>query len=154
MENLIFVILCLLSIINIKLKGVNNYFDDYMDLKNTNKIKGIFVWMIILSHYRRYYKTKNKYIYRIILNCIGQKMVSLFLFYSGFGIYESLKNKGNKYIKTLPRKIIILFIKTQIIILFFLINNFILGIEIKLKKYFLSIIFKSSIGNSNWFSFR
>jgi fucose 4-O-acetylase-like acetyltransferase len=153
MEDLIFLILCLLSIINLRLKGFNNFFVDYMELKNTNNIKGVFVWMIILSHYSRYYETKNKYIYRIILNCIGQKMVSLFLFYSGFGIYESIKSKGIQYIKTLPKKIIILFIKTQIIILIFYFNNLLLGIKTELKEYFLSIIFKSSIGNSNWFAF-
>ena len=153
MENLIFLIFCFLSVINVKIKGSNNYFTDYMDLNNTNKIKGIFVWMIILSHYKGYYKTNQNYLSRIILNYIGQKMVSMFLFYSGFGIYESIKTKGNNYVKTIPRKIIILFIKTQIIILLFLINNLLLGIKINLKNYLLSIVFFSNIGNSNWFSF-
>jgi len=153
MEDLIFLIFCLLSIIDIKIKGFNQYFNDYMELKNTNAIKGIFVWMIVLSHYRGYYKSNKIYIYRTILNYLGQKMVSLFLFYSGFGIYESIKNKGIKYIRTLPRKIIILFIKTQIIIFIFFLNNLLLGIKTKLKNYFLSIIFISSIGNSNWFAF-
>lgn len=152
MENLIFFILCLLSIINVKIKGFNNYFEDYMDLKYTNNIKGIFVWMIILTHYTGYYKTKQIYIYRIILGCFGQKIVSLFLFYSGFGIYESIKSKGSKYIKTLPIKILILFTKTQIIILIFFFSNLLLGQKTTLKNYLLSIILKSNLGNSNWFA--
>lgn len=59
MENLIFFILFLLSIININVEGNNNFYYDYMELKNTNSIKGIFVWMIILSHYKSYYKQKK-----------------------------------------------------------------------------------------------
>ena len=80
-------------------------------------------------------------------------MVSMFLFYSSFGIYESIKNKGINYVKTLPKKGIILFIKTEIIILIFLLSNLLLGIKTTLYNYFLSIIFKSSLGNSNWFAF-
>ena len=153
MENLIFFILFLLSIINVNVKGNNNFYYDYMELKNTNSIKGIFVWMIILSHYQNYYKNKEKYLYRIILKCFGQKMVSLFLFYSGFGIFESIKKKGKKYVKSLINKANVLFIKSQIILIFFLLNNLFLGIKITLKNYFLSIIFKKNIGNSYWFAF-
>ena len=153
MEDLIFLILCLICIVNIKFKGINEFFSDYMNYKNTSQIKGIFVWMIILYHNRNYFKSKKIYIYYSILNCIGQKMVSLFLFYSGFGIYESINHKGINYVKTLPNKAIIIFIKSQIIIFIFLITNFVLGIKVTLSKYFLSMIFKSSIGNSNWFAF-
>lgn len=153
MEDLIFLILCLLSIININLKGFNNFYYDYLDLKNSNYIKGIFVWMIILYHYRTYHRTNKEYIYNIILNYVGQKMVSLFLFYSGFGINQSIKIKGIIYVKTLPKKGTIIFIKSQIIILMYLLTNLILGIKTNLNNYFLSVIFKSHIGNSNWFAF-
>ena len=80
-------------------------------------------------------------------------MVSLFLFYSGYGIIESLKKKGYNYIIQLPKKSLILFIKFQIILLIFLFNNMILGKPFIFKKYALSIIFKQSLGNSNWFAF-
>ena len=153
MEDMIFVILFLLSFININIKGINIFFYDYMELKNTNSVKGIFVWLIILSHYRNYYVTKNHYIYRKILNCLGQKMVSLFLFYSGFGIYYSHKKKGIHYTKTLPIKGFIIFIKSQLIIIIFFITNLSLGIKTTLNNYLLSMIFKSNIGNSDWFAF-
>ena len=153
MEDLVFIILCLISIVNIKFKGINEFFFDYMNLKNTSQIKGIFVWIIVLYHYRTYFKINKKYIYNYILNCVGQKMVSMFLFYSGFGIYESINNKGVNYVKTLPVKGIILFIKSQIIIIIYLVTNILLRIKISLYKYCLSVIFKSSLGNSNWFAF-
>lgn len=153
MEDIIFIIFCLLSIINIKIKGLNDFFYDYMNLDNTSYIKGIFVWMIILSHIKSYYKRKTKYKYIRILKYFGQKMVSLFLFYSGYGISESIDKKGVTYVKTLPKKGIILYIKFQIILFIFFLNNLILGIKINIKKYFLSMIFKNNIGNSNWFAF-
>ena len=153
MENLNFFIFCLLSIINITIKGNNNFFKDYMALENTSPIKGIFVWLIIMSHYRGYYKTTQIYICRKILSYFGQKMVSLFLFYSGYGIIESIKKKGINYAKTLPIKSLILFIKYQLILLIFLLNNILLGKKLNFKNYFLSVIFKQSIGNSNWFAY-
>jgi peptidoglycan/LPS O-acetylase OafA/YrhL len=59
----------------------------------------------------------------------------------------------DKYISTLPKKGNILFIKFQLILIIFLTNNIICGIKINLKQYLLSMIFKSCIGNSNWFAF-
>ena len=46
-----------------------------------------------------------------------------------------------------------MFIKSQIIIFIYLISNLLLGIKTNIYRYFLSIIFKSSMGNSNWFSY-
>ena len=124
-----------------------------MNLENTSSIKGIFVWMIILSHNKSYYKINYNYLYIKILNCLKQKIVSLFFFYSGYGILESIKKKGLKYPESLPKKAIILFIKFQLILLLFIINNLLLGIKMSVNQYLLSIIFIGSIGNSNWFAY-
>ena len=153
MEDLIYLILIILSIININIKCGNQYFNDYMDLENTNNVKGIFVWMIFFRHsYDYYYKDPRK-ISNIIDISLEQNIVSLFLFYSGYGIYKSFSNKGKKYIKTLPIKSTILFIKTQIILFLFLLNNKFLHKKISFKEYFYAVILKKSIGNSYWFSF-
>ena len=101
MENIPFLIFSLLSINNASLKGHNDYFSDYIDLNNTFSVKGIFVWIIFFRHYIQYYNRKSRYTYEKILSCFGQKIVSMFLFYSGYGIYESFKKKGNKYSKSL-----------------------------------------------------
>ena len=58
MIDLVYMILSLLSILNIKIKGLNTFFEDYMDLNNTNAIKGIFVWMIFIRHFIEYCKEK------------------------------------------------------------------------------------------------
>jgi len=153
MMDYFFFMLCLLSIINSKIKGYDQFFIDYMNIENTNCIRGIFVWLIIFLHKTPYGVEKN-YLYKIILKFLGQKVVSMFFYYSGFGIYESIKKKGYNYIKFLPIKGIILFIKFQIILLIFLITNiYILNNKITLKRYLLSCVFISAIGNSNWFAF-
>ena len=119
MQDLFFIFFCFLSIINIIIKGSDNFFDDYMELDNTNciiaftqtlwktqnlimvkqlikvtshyiaqSVKGIFVWLILFCHKRSYGNNKY-YIYLIIIGKLGQKVVSMFLFYSSFGICES-----------------------------------------------------------------
>ena len=129
---------------------LNSFFDDYINLKNTNCIRGIFVWMIFFRHFREYCITK-KGISLLIDASFGQNIVSLFLFYSGFGINESFKIKGLQYIKTLPIKSLVLIVKAEIILIIFLFNNIFLGIKVSLKSYLKAIIFKSGIGNSYWF---
>lgn len=155
MVDIIYFILCLLSFINVNIKGLNSFFYDYMDLNSTKYIKGIFVWMIFFRHSTEYFVIKNinNNISIKIDKAFKQNLVSLFLFYSGYGIYESFKKKGNNYIKTLPIKSCIIFIKSQIILIFFLCNNLILGIKVDFKSYLRAIIFKKGIGNSYWFVF-
>ena len=117
-----FFIFCFLSILNLRVKGLDDFFNDYMKLDNTSSIKGIFVWLIIFCHKIKYGINKN-YLFKKIVRNLGQKVVSMFLFYSGFGIYESIKTKGSIYVKTLPYKAVIIFLKSQIIILMFLGTN-------------------------------
>lgn len=98
-----------MNLINSNIKCGNQFFNDYMDLEDTNNVKGIFVWMIFFRHsYDYYYKNPIK----ISNASLEQNIVSLFLFYSGYDIYKSFSKKGKKYIKTLPIKSTILFIKT------------------------------------------
>ena len=148
-----FFIFFFLSVFNIKIKGSDGFFLDYMELENTNSIRGIFVWLIIFCHKTKYGVDKNYY-FKTIIHYLGQQVVAVFFFYSGFGIFESLKKKGNLYSKTLPQKACILFIKFQLILLIFLVANIlVLNNKIRLKKYLESIIFRNSLGNSNWFAF-
>jgi len=152
MEDVIFLVLTFLSLINANIKCGNKFFTDYMDLENTSNVKGIFVWMIIFRHSTGYYYRNPNKASIIIDNSLQQNIVSLFLFYSGYGIYKSFSKKGINYIKTLPIKSIILFIKTQLILLLFLLTNKILHKKITLKDYFYAAILKKSIGNSYWFA--
>ena len=153
MENIPFLIFSLLSINNASLKGHNDFFTDYIDLKNTFSVKGIFVWLIIFKHHYGYFKRKKMFIYEIIIKHMDQGVVSMFLFYSGYGIYESIKKKGNKYSKSLLTKSLIIFIKSELMILIYVLRSIIYRKEITIKDYILSAIFFSKIDNDIWFTY-
>lgn len=46
MEDIAFFIFFLLAINNMGLKGYNNFYKDYLDLKHTSSVRGIFVMLI------------------------------------------------------------------------------------------------------------
>lgn len=69
-------------------------------------IKGIFVFIVVLSHARSYFpilEAPQGAFYREFLNFFGQLMVVVFLMYSGYGVWLAIKNKDG-YIKTIPTK--------------------------------------------------
>ena len=59
MFDIIYMMLIFVSFINIKINGLNCFFDDYIDLKNTSCVRGIFVWMIFFRHFKEYCIIKN-----------------------------------------------------------------------------------------------
>lgn len=78
---------------------------DYMSKRMTNSIKGIFICLVFLSHISKCADFSHPILdrpYRIFQGVTGQCIVTLFLFYSGFGIMESVKKGGVAYIRKLP----------------------------------------------------
>ena len=119
-------------------------------------IKGIFAVLIFLSHAKSYINVNSVSYSKIFLfqnSFLGQLIVPIFFFYSGFGIMESFKKKPN-YFQTFPKK---RFLKTllnfDIAICLFLIMNLILDRSYSIKDILFSFVGWSSIGNSNWFIF-
>lgn len=84
----------------------NHFNTNYLSIENTNVIKGIFVILVIFSHSSQYINLNSVYdsAYTSFMKFMGQMIVSVFLFYSGYGIMESLKKKKFSYIKTIPTK--------------------------------------------------
>ena len=94
-------IIILIVYILISFYGIRKQDDKeaYLSKEATSNIKGIFTIMILLSHFRGYVDISSGSIYVKFINFFGQLMVTMFLFYSGFGIMESLAKKKN-YIKS------------------------------------------------------
>lgn len=81
-------------------------------------------------------------------------MVTLFLFYSGYGVYESIKKKKSAYVSTIPKKRIFkTLFNFDIAVLSFLILNIILKRSYPIKNIVLSFVGWEGIGNSNWYIF-
>ena len=146
---LIFICLFLFGIKYIK----NGFNDKYIDRNTTTIINGLFVIMVFFSHFKTYLFYIDIYdkIVIKILALFGQMMVSTFLFYSGFGIFESIKNKHD-YMKCFFKK---RFLPTYInffiaVCLFFVLNIF-MKIKYDYRTIILSFFGYESIGNSNWY---
>lgn len=133
------------------------YYEDYLSVENTTSIKGIFICFVFFSHvsgYVTYTYVIDSYSMLPFLYCY-QTIVTLFLFYSGYGIMESIKKKGISYVKTIPTKRIgsVLFrfdISVLIFAIIYVISN---GKWFTIHEFLLSLIGLESLGNSNWYIF-
>ena len=145
-----YLIFILLFIIGIRFSKDNK---DYLSKDTTTIINGLFVITIFFSHFRTYVTNLNVYDNYLvtILNFLGQLMVTSFLFYSGYGIYESIKNKKDYMKSFFKKRFIPTFINFGIAVCLFIIVNLILGNKYSIGTILLSFTGYTSIGNSNWY---
>ena len=152
---MIILFLILLAVI---LYGIrfSSYHEDYMAPGSTNAIKGAFAVIILYSHMRGYIVLSDSIYdqaYVIILKCFGQLMVALFLFYSGFGIMESVRKKPQYFSKFPRNRIFKTLLHFDIAVLAFVAMMGILGYRYPTINYITCWIGWESVGNSNWFIF-
>lgn len=153
---IVLIILLLLIMITARPKKYN---ENYLDKKNTDAIKGIFLVFVFISHFISYkVALQNNWIDSIgvyIIKKTGQLMVALFLFYSGYGVMESIKRKGDDYINAFPKKRILTTLinfDIAVLIYMFAVRYFVIH-PFSIKKLVLSLIGWDSFGNSNWYIF-
>ena len=150
-----------LALYGIKINGKGLFYEEYIGLAQCNAIKGIFILVVFMRHVVPYV-TQAGYemptlldkAFSLIDTQIGQLLVVMFLFYSGFGIMASIDKKGVSYINEIPKKrILTTFLNFDVAVGLFLLMDFILGIEIEIEQYFLARFGWDSVGNSNWYIF-
>ncbi len=111
--------------------------------------------MVFFSHFNSYvqYTEWIDRIYTIPFVMIGQGMVTMFLFYSGYGVMEQIKRRDN-YVSTMPvNRILSTLFQFAIAIVLFALLRFALSEPFTIKKFVLSLIGWDSLGNSNWYIF-
>ena len=156
---IILIFLAALCLWRVRLSG---FHEDYCAKGPTTAIKGVFAFLIFFSHLNGYIQipdnaTNLPYCYFLVF--LGQSMVAMFFFYSGYGICESLKHRSDyagtfffrRFLKTLlffELAVLPMFITA----LFFPVNYF-TGEPFPIKNYFLCWTGWVSIGNNNWFMF-
>lgn len=155
---MIFFLLFLLIIMfqQAKIASENEFITDYMSKEKTNAVKGVFVILVLFSHYSQYVNLGGMYdeAYIILKNHLNQMVVSMFLFYSGYGMMESLKKKGFQYVKTIPvKRFLTVLVNFDIAVLLFAAVGFFLGKTYDLQTFLLSLIGWKNVGNSNWYIF-
>ena len=146
-------VLILLILYRIRLQPWN---DDYMSIEQNNIIKGIFTWLIFASHFGQYADINTKWdtLYQIWGKRGGQLVVTLFLFYSGYGILYSIRKKGVSYVKRMPLdRILKVELHFALAVVLYIILQLFRGRTYGIKHLLLSLIGWESVGNSNWYIF-
>lgn len=157
---LFYIIILLLSLYGISFvkSGFNQ---DYLSKEQCNAIKGIFILIVFIRHIWPYLRNfgydfsfPGDSIFMWIDRWMGQLIVVAFLFYSGYGVMESIKNKGQHYIDDMPRKRIFnTLINYDVAVFAFLVIDLILGVSLDPITTLLAFTGWTSIGNSNWYIF-
>ena len=159
---IIFYILLGLLVISRLRFQINGFNSDYLSFDTTNAIKGVFIALVFFSHVIPYifdsgYVFDDSLWDKLFLYCqsfIGQWIVAMFLFYSGFGVMESIQKRGNNYINSLPRmRILTTLVNFDLAVALFAIVSLFMPNSYTVKEYLLSFIGWESIGNSNWYIF-
>ena len=151
----VFAVICLIGI-QLKPKGTDKFITDYMSVDKTMSIKGIFIIIVFFAHFNSYvtYTSPTDVLYLEYFKKIGQCMVTLFMFYSGYGIMESVKKKDISYVHKMPvNRILGTLFRFDIAILIFAVLRLAIGKEITIPQFLLSLIGWDSLGNSNWYIF-
>ena len=133
---------------------------EFFSKDHTNVLKGIGIIVVFFNHILPYLKN-NGYVFsplteKAILgnNILTQLMVGIFLFVSGYGVFESIKSKGEGYVKSIPQKrLYTTLFNFDVAVILFLILNICLGISLNANQIALSFIAWDAIGNSNWYIF-
>lgn len=157
---MVFFLIALILIVfnNLEFAPEGNFFQsEYMDKNTTTSINGIFVILIVFSHYAQYANFEGIYDapYLALREHLNQMVVATFLFYSGYGMMESLKKKGVLYLNKIPKKFITLLVKFDLAVCLFWLLGEILNLQYDygFKSIVLSFTGWWSIGNSNWYIF-
>ena len=157
---ILFLITFLLLVVGMK-TTLRGYYDDYLGRTQCDAIKGFFIIIVFIRHVFPYLKDMgyaNKMtgdnLFLCINSHIGQLLVVMFLFYSGYGIMESVKNKGVSYIASFPRRrLLTTLLNFDVAVVIFILFDLMLGIKVTPLQCALSLTGWDSVGNSNWYIF-
>ncbi len=156
-----YILLAILIVSRIKYKH-KGFYSEYLSFDTTNAIKGVFIALVFISHITPYIRKVGYDFYNdfgdklfIFLNAyIGQWIVAMFLFYSGYGVMESIKRKGVDYVASIPRKrVLTTLVNFNIAVVVFALISLFTPNDYTIKNYILSFTGWESVGNSNWYIF-
>lgn len=153
---LIFVVVILTVVFSSSIRPKDSWKDSYISIEQSRSIEGIFVILIFMGHVVRYFGSFNAFDmpYLAVINHLNQAVIAMFLFYSGFGMTQSLKIKGTDYLKKIPfKRFLPLLIKYEIITLIFLTVRLFIGIIPDTNNLLLSFTGWENLGNFGWYVF-
>ena len=153
--SIILLLLGVHMIASMQFSKVGEFNTDYIGRSDSGAVKGVFVALIFMSHFTQYI-TEGPYdaAYRLFQNHMNQMVVSMFWFYSGYGILESLRKKGRDYVVHFPvRRLLTVWIDFALTVCVFLVLHILESRPISPTFVLLALIGRKSVENSNWFIF-
>lgn len=133
-----------------------NFHQDYMDRGQTGAIKGFFAIIVLFSHLRQYLNFADSFwdnSFLAFIRFLGQLMVTLFFFYSGYGVLKAYKEKPNYKQGFFRKRILKTLVHFDLVVILYIVLSFIIKANYGWEDYLLSLIGWSAVGNSNWFIF-
>lgn len=150
-------VILMLSLQQAKVAEMGQFHRDYLSPQTTTAVNGIFTLVVFLRHIQQYFKLEGTWdiLYKIVDSHLGQMVVATFLFYSGYGIMESIRKKGFPYIRELPAKRFLrVLVNFVLAVLLFVLVQFVFRQQtFPIKQILLSFVAWASVGNSNWYIF-
>ena len=148
----------LLLLIAVCLWGIRfpGYRGDYLSPESTTMVKGIFTFLILFSHARGYLTLSDRWtdtVYLTVQDHLGQLIVAMFLFYSGFGIRESFRKKTHYAQTFLSRRFLKVLLHFDIAVALYILVQAFIPVRYPARNYLLCWIGWEDVGNSNWFIF-
>ena len=153
---IIFCAIIILFLTASSIRPAADWKDGYISVEQSSSIKGLFVLLIFIGHAVKYMDPSGILddSYLAVRRHLDQAVVVMFLFYSGFGMMESLKKKKADYIRRIPaRRILPLVINFEAALVLFLIADFFLKRTPSLKTILAAMTGWEDIGNFSWFFF-
>lgn len=135
--------------------------EDFLGREQCSAIKGISILAIFVSHVLIFLAGKGYSADRFldalairIQDGLSQLVVVMFLFYSGYGVMESIKTRGDGYLEAFPRKrILATLLNFDVAVLAFIALGFALGTKISPLHAGLALVGWKSVGIPNWYIF-
>lgn len=150
---LTYLLLLVVILLSIRITRVG-FYEDFTGKEQSNVIKGIFIWLVFISHITQYIPDIQDSIFNFIRNFLGQLVVVPFLFYSGYGVLINIERGGRGYVEAIPkRRVFNTLVNFDIAVVFFIITNLLLGKDLTIRQCLLSLVCWDSVGNSNWYIF-
>ena len=148
-------LLLLLCCVRVKFAG-KGFFDGYIAPNDIQPIKGFFILLIFAGHFIRYVTIGGPLNdpYFALKKLLGQMVVAMFLFYSGYGVTESVRRKGIPYVRAMPvNRLLKVLLQFDIAVMLYFALQALLGKTYPLRTVLLSLIGLMSPGNDCWYIF-
>jgi len=135
--------------------------EDVLARSRTNAINGIFIILVFAHHLYVYVDAAGASVwgdgaYDWFNTFLDQLIVVPFLFFSGYGVSESIAKKGRGYVKQMPRRrLLTVLLNFDVAVLCYAIMRIVMGGwgAVGLKKFALSLLAWDSLGNDIWYIF-